>query len=87
MSTKPKRKKTQVVKMHDDYPAVCPRCTSNEVTGIKNVREMPERITIRGVTYTHAKKFYCQCKGCGQTRAVCRRVRRVEHAPAPQPGT
>ena len=76
---KPKkpRKKTQVVKIHDDYPAVCPRCSSNEVKDIKNSTEKPEHFVRGGITYTHAKRFYCQCAGCGQTRAVCRRIRRV----------
>ena len=74
-----KRKKRQHVKMHDDYPAVCPKCSSNEVTGIKNVVEKPEVWERNGVTYTHAKRFYCVCKGCGQSRAVCRRLRRVEN--------
>jgi len=73
-----RRRRQSFVKMHDDFPSVCSRCGSNELKDVRNVREKPEHFERFGVTYTHAKRFYSTCKGCGQTRAVCRRLIKVK---------
>lgn len=80
MAESKKRKRRQVVKMNDDFPAVC-RCGSNELGELSNVRTCDEVFVHNGITYTHAKRFYARCKSCGQTRAVCRRIRRVNSIP------
>ena len=74
-SKKP-RKPRQVVQMHDDFPALCPKCGSNELKDAHNVREKEEWFERAGIVYTHAKRFYAKCAGCGQTRAICRRLRK-----------
>lgn len=76
-SSKKQRKPRQVVQMHDDFPRCCVKCSATELTDKRNSTEKQEHFERDGVTYTHARRFYGTCVGCGQTRAVCRRVRRV----------
>ena len=79
---KAKRKPRQIVKMTDVFPPVCLKCGSTEVKDKGNIRERMETINIHGIDYTHAKRYYARCAGCGQTRAICERIRR----PIPQSG-
>jgi Fe-S-cluster-containing hydrogenase component 2 len=76
---KKRRKPRQsVVKQHDTFPPNCSKCGSNELTNIGNVKQGPEYFKRNGVEYTHAKRYYGRCVGCGQTWMICQRIRRVQ---------
>ncbi len=65
----------QPIKVSEERPTPCPRCRCNEVHNVRNSVLKEEHREIGGVMFTHARRFYCDCKHCGQVRVILKRLR------------